>query len=132
MSTVNKVITLLSLALCAIPYSNATNAQEQSESERCISLIRLESTDVVDERNILFHMRDGTIYRNRLTHSCPGLRFDDTLMYRNTVGQLCDLDRVTILNDTGFGFTRGASCGLGEFYPITDDEAEALKEDEPA
>ena len=84
--------------------------------------------DVVDDKNILFHMRDGTVYRNKLLHKCPGLRFEETFLYRTTIGQLCNLDLITVLNDAGFGFTHGPSCGLGQFYPISEDEVKLLKE----
>ncbi|MDH3511808.1 MAG: hypothetical protein OER85_13220, partial [Gammaproteobacteria bacterium] len=44
-----------------------------------------------------------------------------------SLSQLCDLDIITVLNDYGFGFTPGPSCGLGRFYPITKEEAKALQ-----
>jgi hypothetical protein len=50
-------------------------------------------------------------------------------MYRTSIGQLCDLDIVTVLDNRGFGFTTGVSCGLGLFYPLTEEEAENLKEE---
>lgn len=48
-------------------------------------------------------------------------------MYRTSLSQLCDLDMITVLNDFGSGFTPGASCGLGRFYPITKEEAKELR-----
>lgn len=132
-----KLMTFAPLVLCTIPFAGTAVAEEhgdtvdeQMEHEECISLTRLASTDVVDDRNILFHMRDGRIYRNKLAHRCPGLRFEETFMYRTSLGRLCDLDRITILHDVGFGFTHGPSCGLGEFYPVTEDEAKMLKKKE--
>ncbi|WP_405233258.1 hypothetical protein [Lentisalinibacter salinarum] len=65
--------------------------------EQCLSLIRIERSEVVDDRNILFHMRNGDIYRNQLPYRCSGL-------------------------------SPGASCGLGHFYPVTEEQAEKLKE----
>src|SRR5690606_17824151 len=40
---------------------------------RCISTTRLDRTEVVDNETVLFYMRGGDIYRNRLSRSCPGL-----------------------------------------------------------
>lgn len=48
-------------------------------------------------------------------------------MYRTSVGQLCDLDIITVLDDIGFGLTSGVSCGLGQFHPVTEAEARAIK-----
>lgn len=125
---------LLSLGLMFVPLGtmageHSDDADEQAGPERCISLTRLESTSVIDDENILFRMRDGTIYRNELLHKCPGLRFEETFLYRTYVGQLCNLDLITVLNDAGFGFTHGPSCGLGQFYPISEDEAKMLKKE---
>jgi hypothetical protein len=125
-----------SLAVSAmLLFSGAAAAQDepmearQSDAEHCISLRLIDRTDVLDDQNILFHMRSGLIYRNALPHRCPGLRFEDSFMYRTSIGQLCDLDIVTVLDNRGFGFTTGVSCGLGLFYPLTEEEAENLKEE---
>lgn len=107
-----------------------TLADEHTDEgvERCVSLHRIDRTEVIDDHNVLFYMRGGTIYRNQLPHRCPGLRYEKTFMYRTSLSQLCDLDVITVLYSHGFGFTPGSSCGLGRFYPITKDEIKALKE----
>jgi hypothetical protein len=109
----------------------AADEAEDQGVERCISLNRISRTEVLDDHNILFYMRGGKIYRNQLPHRCPGLRRQQPFMYRTSLSQLCDLDVVTVLHDHSFGFTPGASCGLGRFYPITKEEIKALKEAGP-
>ena len=96
--------------------------------EQCLSLIRIDRSEVVDDRNILFHMQDGDIYRNQLPYRCPGLSLHDTFMYRTSLNQLCNLDIITVMDSIGFGLSPGASCGLGHFYPITEEQAEKLRE----
>lgn len=103
-------------------------AEHETDAEHCISVNLIDRTDVIDDRNILFYMRDDRVYRNILPHRCPGLRFEETFMYRTSLGQLCDVDIITILDDMGFGLRMGASCGLGMFHPITEQEAEDLKQ----
>ena len=44
------------------------------EPERCVSLHRIRSTDVIDDQNILFNMKGGKIYRNHLPRKCHGLK----------------------------------------------------------
>ena len=102
--------------------------EELPDAVRCVPLRSIRNTDIVDDRNILFYMRDGRIYLNRLTHRCPGLRVADSFMYRTSLSQLCNVDIITVLNNLGFGFLPGASCGLGMFRPITADMVVALKE----
>lgn len=96
--------------------------------EQCLSLIRIDRSEVIDDRNILFHMQDGNIYRNHLPYRCPGLELHDTFMYRTSMNQLCHLDIITVMNSIGFGLSPGASCGLGHFYPVTGEQAEQLRE----
>jgi hypothetical protein len=123
------VLVVVSALLASAPASiRAADPVEEQAAERCISLNRISSTDVLDDHTIVFYMRGGEVYRNDLPHRCPGLRRQQPFMYRTSLSQLCDLDVVTVLLDHGFGFTPGASCGLGRFYPTTKDEIKALKE----
>ena len=98
-----------------------------SDAEHCVSLNRIDRTEVVSDRAILFYMRGGDIYLNKLPHRCPGLEFEEAFMYRTSIGQLCDLDIISVLDDIGFGFSPGVSCGLGMFHPVSADEAQALE-----
>ena len=54
------------------------------------------------------------------------LDFEERFMYRVPQNRLCDTDVVTVIDDLGFGFMQGASCGLGKFQAISADEAEQL------
>jgi hypothetical protein len=115
-----------------VPLTGFTTEEADDRAiERCISIRAIDRTDVVDDNNILFYMRNGDVYLNRLPHRCPGLKRERTFMYRTTMPRLCDVDIITVLDQAGFGFMPGASCGLGRFYPISEDEAKALKEPAP-
>ena len=121
------------LLLGLVPFTGVlADELDEAEAERCIPLNRISSTYVVDDYNILFYMRGGKIYRNPLPHRCGGLRSERTFMYRTSMSRLCDLDIITVLYNNSFGITAGASCGLGRFYPITEEEAEALRNAPPA
>lgn len=95
--------------------------------DRCVPLTRIDRTEVLDEQNILFYMRGGGIFRNWLPRRCPGLNDRDAFSYRTTLGKLCDSDTITVIDPTGIGTIQGASCRLGGFYPTTELEADALK-----
>lgn len=97
------------------------------DGEHCVSLMRIQRTDVLDDRSILFYMKGGQIYLNRLPHRCPGLRWERAFMYRTSLSKLCDLDIITVLDNLGFGYSPGVSCGLGMFFPISEGTAKALK-----
>ncbi|MDH3512997.1 MAG: hypothetical protein OER85_19325, partial [Gammaproteobacteria bacterium] len=124
----NVIVALGCCLLCCSPLVvSAEEILDEETAKRCIPLRSISTTKVVDDYNILFYMRGNDIYRNQLPHRCPGLRNERAFMYRTSLSQLCDLDIITVLNDYGFGFTPGPSCGLGRFYPITKEEAKALQ-----
>lgn len=93
---------------------------------RCISTTRLDRTEVVDNETVLFYMRGGDIYRNRLSRSCPGLEREKRFTYRVYGNQLCRVDTITVLESRAFGLSDGFTCALGDFQPISVDEAERL------
>lgn len=107
--------------------SNERDDQLQDNSERCVSLVRIDRTFVLNDSNILFYLRGRKVYINKLPRRCPGLRRADSFMYKTSLSQLCSFDVITALDSIGFGFTRGASCGLGKFYPIDLERAKELR-----
>lgn len=107
--------------------SNEQDEQLQDDSERCVSLARIDRTYVLNDSNILFYLRGRKVYINKLPRKCPGLRRADSFMYKTSSSQLCSFDIVTALDNIGFGFSRGASCGLGKFYPIDVERAKELR-----
>jgi hypothetical protein len=95
----------------------------EAELEACLNLMQIDHTRVIDDQNILFYMRNGDIYLNRLSHPAPELDHQP-FMYRTTVGRICKGEIITVLENWSFGFTQGASTTLGRFEPI--DEAQAV------
>lgn len=85
------------------------------EVKRCISLNRIQNTRVLDDQTILFKMRGRKHYVNRLSHACPSLKREERFMYKTSIGQLCSIDIITVLDSFGRSW---ASCGLGKFEEI--------------
>lgn len=102
----------------------------ETEAERCIQINRIRSTYVIDDQRILFYMRGRDVYLNLLPRRCRGLGFERSFSYRTSQSQLCDLDSITVLRRSG-GLDRGMSCGLGKFHPMTEEDADALRNAEP-
>jgi len=95
----------------------ATPAPAAGNSANCIPLQSIESTKVLDDRTILFEMRNGDTLVNRLPHRCAGLGFEKSFGYKTSITQLCSQDIIWVLTHMGSGLERGASCGLGKFEP---------------
>ncbi len=125
--------TVIALATAALLANAATFAEEDGQvlsdnsGQSCISLNRINNTHVLDDSNILFYALGKKVYRNQLPRKCPGLARADSFMYKTSMSQLCKLDMITVLNNMGFGFMQGATCGLGKFYPIDAERAKELR-----
>ena len=96
------------------------------EGERCVNVRNIRDTDILDERTILFRMRGGDYFVNYLRHDCPGLAREERFSYRISGGRLCQVDMIRVIEQFGGFIQEGMSCGLGVFYPITEEEAEFL------
>ena len=96
------------------------------EPVNCIMPTRIDRTEIIDERTILFYMRGGDIYRNRLAYDCPRLVRERRFSYDVRTNRLCNVDSITVLEYWGTSLRQGMACGLGQFYPITEEEAEML------
>ena len=90
----------------------------------CIDLQRIRESRVRSDKVIDFVMVDGQILRSRLPYGCPQLGFERAFTYATSLSQLCSTDIITVIVQGG-GPSRGASCGLGEFSPISGDAAKA-------
>ena len=99
------------------------------ESTNCIDLRRVRRTEVIDDKNILFHMTGNVVYHNILPRQCNGLAREDRFSYKVSTNRLCRLDSIAVLYSGGAsGLSEGNRCGLGLFHEITKEDAEAYKE----
>ena len=111
--------------LAAVTVTGAADARTRGvppvtpagKPESCIPLTSIRETRVRDDQTIDFYMRGGKVYRNVLPGTCPQLGFEERFSYATSLSQLCSTDIITVLQSPGI--TRGASCGLGEFQPVT-------------
>jgi len=87
----------------------------------CVRLTDIRATHVRSDDIIDFEMRNGKFYRNTLPIGCPQLGFEQRFLYKTSLSQLCSVDVITVLTSGGGpgGLSRGATCGLGQFQPVT-------------
>lgn len=98
--------------------SKVPAAEVTGDPVSCINLSQIRSSTVRDDRTIDFMMNGGTVYRNELPGRCGNLGFEQAFTYSTSLTQLCHVDIITVLQNVGGGFNRGASCGLGKFVPV--------------
>lgn len=117
------------LALSAAAATPSVRAQDDSAqaAQACINSAAIHHTTVLDDRTILFFMRNHATYRNTLSATCPGLNTEKRFIYgQSSLNTVCKGSVINVLY-YGFGeMTRGASCWLGAFEPLSQDEVEEL------
>lgn len=110
-------LALLAAAAPAADRDRVPDATPAGPAVSCVNLTQIRETRVRDDRTIDFVMRGGQVYRNTLPHGCPELGFERRFGYETSLSQLCSVDIITVLRVSPI--SRGASCGLGNFQPVT-------------
>jgi hypothetical protein len=116
--------------LLSLPLAPAWAQETADEPVRCIQSTRIDRTEVIDDRTVVFYMRGRRIYVNHLDRACPGLDRGNPFSYRTTNSRLCNIDTITVLERSAFGLIPGFSCGLGEFEPADEEVIALLKGEE--
>ena len=79
-----------------------------ASSTLCINVRNVERTEVKDDQTIVFHMRDGKMWENRLRRICP-------MLTTSPWAQVLHSDQVCA-NQQFIHVTRtGDTCALGDF-----------------
>jgi hypothetical protein len=122
------IITKVTCIAASFLYLSSLSAAEEpaaasdaapGKTVSCVRLSQIDSTQVVDDRTIIFRMRSGKprYYKNTLPYKCPQLGFEKAFSYKTSTNQLCSVDIITVLQNFGSSFNQGSSCGLGDFVP---------------
>lgn len=121
----HRYLAAFSAAVLCAPLGVSAQSDEAFDRtpEPCITVSRIDDTDIIDDRTIIFFMRGKRIYRNYLPHTCPRLAIEDRFGYRVTGARVCRGDTLTVLPRVGLA----TYCQLGEFQPITAEEVEELR-----
>ena len=86
----------------------------------CLRLADIRESRVRSDRIIDFYTHSrGRVYRVELPQACPQLGFEQRFSYATSLDRLCSTDIITVLQQTGGSLDRGASCGMGQFQPVT-------------
>jgi len=113
-------------AVCSLALGGV-RAQSGSSTVDCIPVQRVDRTEVLDNRSIVFHMRGREAFLNQLERDCPGLDREKRFMYEVKSAQLCTVDTISVLEDWGVGLAKGFTCPLGPFQKVSEDELADLR-----
>ncbi len=87
----------------------------------CVGISFIDHTQVLDDQHILFHMKGKKVFLNKLPRRCPRLGFEKSFAYKVSINQLCNVDIITVFDNSGIP---GPSCGLGDFEEVKKIEKE--------
>jgi hypothetical protein len=139
LNTMHKHFAKILLLFLALAWETPVAAQEEepavddANNRRCLSIRRIRSTRIIDDRNMLFYTPGRVVYHNILRQPCNSLEREGRFSYQVTTGSLCSGDMIFVLHDDAFnGFRRGNACSLGIFHEITREDATALIEGKDA
>jgi hypothetical protein len=108
------------LLLAATPASQKHAVPEATPAGKpvsCLLLSQVRETRVRSDDVIDFIVSGNKVYRNTLPNKCPGLGFEERFAHKTALSQICSVDTITVLESPGV--REGATCGLGQFQPVT-------------
>jgi len=100
-----------SLALAAAALLLAAAAPAAAHT--CLTTSDIEGHNSPNGKTILFHMRDGSIWRNTLQGDCSGLRYHGFVWNLHNSNQVCEDEQTLRVIGTG------ESCILGKFEKVS-------------
>jgi hypothetical protein len=111
-------------------------ADAYQTSRRCISRASIRDFEVLSDRHLLFEAPRGTFWLNELRGRCPGVNRHRTLVFEAHGMQLCDMDQFTVTDlwhwpryqRWPWRWVDGLRCSLGRFQPVTETQADTLRE----
>ncbi|HTO40167.1 MAG TPA: hypothetical protein VL026_04265 [Rhizomicrobium sp.] len=127
--TLKMILTTASAAAMALSLSaiaaSAQPATVSSTGNVCLKTIQIDRTEVPNESTILFHMKDGKTWENKLRGGpCVGLRFNGFVYVSTPPNQICgNLQTIRAIQT-------GSVCMLGPFTPYV--KKDASQSDEAA
>jgi hypothetical protein len=102
---------LLALTGCA-EQPAANSAQPAASKTVCLPTYMIDRTTIPDDSTILFHMRDGKVWKNSLPYPCVGLKIQNGFAYVTSIDEICsNLQTIRVLREQ-------TVCMLGAFTPF--------------
>ena len=94
--------------------ADAAAAGSDAAPRICINLHDIQSTQTPNDRTIIFHMRDGKVWQNRLRTVCPMLSVSPWTEIIHGPDVVCSNEQFIHVTQTG------NDCVLGDFTPLAE------------
>src|SRR5262245_51298926 len=87
----------------------STSTARASIEDSCINPTEIRRQEIVSDDEIIFELRSGELWVNRLPRSCPGLKFQQGFSWEVRGTLACSNQEMIRVKD------EGTRCMLGEF-----------------
>lgn len=102
---------------------------EYGTTEKCISLGRIRSVRVLDDKHITFQVSRDRYYLVQLKQRCPGLRRDSKISYETNGTGVCEWDYIRAVYEFGPGNHQlGPACKIPGFLEVTKEQVFILRD----
>jgi hypothetical protein len=108
-----KIVKALSILSFIVPVTALAEAPAPAGHNVCISGTDIESTSVPDDNTILYHLRNGQVWKNTLKATCPQLKFEHAFTEVIRADQVCANAQMIRVHETG------SICALGDFTLVS-------------
>ncbi len=108
-----KIVKALSILSVIVPVTALAEAPAPSGHNVCISGTDIESTSVPDDNTIIYHLRNGQVWKNTLKATCPQLKFEHAFTEVIRADQVCANAQMIRVHETG------SICALGDFTLVS-------------
>ncbi|HTK98508.1 MAG TPA: DUF6491 family protein [Pseudomonadales bacterium] len=102
---------------------------DYSQAVKCIASAKIERTEPLNDRYIVFHLSRNQLWLAQLKMRCPGMTAVSQLSFEKDQHRLCEWDSVRTVNEDGIGgFRLGPKCNLPKFEPVSPEQVDMLKQ----
>jgi anthranilate phosphoribosyltransferase len=107
------IVKFLLVTLAVLPMTVSAQAATPTANQICINGTDIESTSVPDDNTIVYHLRNGQIWKNTLKAPCPNLKFEHAFTQVIRASQICANAQMIRVHETG------NMCALGDFTLVS-------------
>ncbi len=114
-----KIVKALSILSVMMPVAALAQTPAPARHDVCISGTDIESTSVPDDNTIVYHLRNGQVWKNTLKATCPSLKFEHAFTEVIRASEICANAQMIRVHETG------SICALGDFTLVRHGTQEA-------
>lgn len=124
MKHLSRYLTAATVAIVGFAGAAKAEGEKLGETQRCLNLMYIDETPVIDNKTILVKMKGKDNYKRiDLLNNCSGLKLQGGFSHSTSTNDLCVTDPLRVLESNGIG----ATCLIDKIVTIDATEAKMLR-----